>query len=190
MARPVGTGGIAPALTKVEIQRLLAVAGVQRQGLMYQALIQVCLSSARVGEATFLRRGQVEAEDGKIFPVIVLKPTENKSKTNGCIYLTSSAQTALVAYLASIPNLGPDQLIFPLNPNYASQLVSSLFKKAGFAPVYSSHSLRRTALQALAKQLPIWKVQQAARHKNIQTTISYMNRETKDIMDIASKLSY
>lgn len=170
------SGGQAPAITPVEVKRLLAVCRADPKfGLRNACLVSICLSGARVSEPLVLTVGAVSNGVGGIHQSFVLPASNSKNRKPRRIYLSGTAQRLLGEYLQQLgaSRLDPETLLFPIAKNYATRLVNSLMKDAGISS--TSHGLRRGAATELCERgVSIRTLQEVLGHTNISSTNYYL----------------
>lgn len=189
--RPKGvSGGQAPALTMQQLKTLMKVAGADPiNGLRNVAFLQILASGCRVSEPTHIRLCDVIDGKGGVVSSFVLGSSQNKSGRPRRVYLTEAAKKALAAYLEA-SSFDPNEKIFDLNPNYATQLVKRLMVDAGL-PHASSHSLRRTFAHALDDMgTKTQFISAALGHSTISVTVQYLDCSTSNAEKAVSNLRF
>lgn len=173
--RPAGTGtGKARELEPVELERLTAAATNPRD----RALVWLCVGAGlRVGEACTMNIGHV-GTDGSV----LVEGSRAKSRRSRRCYIAPRAAEYLGAYLATRPNAGHSEPLFPsqkggghMTANSGVHLVVRLMSAAGIQGA-SSHSLRRTHANTARRQgVDILIVQRQLGHARINTTAEYLS---------------
>ena len=137
-------------LTDAEVAKMRAwFAGRPRDG----ALLEVMLSSARVGEATALTVGDVW--DGQnVIPQVSIK---GEKGDRGKLLLTPSAQKAIRAWLDRLV-LSPETPLFPsektgrsLTTGQVRRILTDAFLRLGINGAVSTHSCRKTWARWMAE---------------------------------------
>ena len=140
------------ALKKTEIQRLLTVAAAGRHGLRDTAIVLVCLSGLRGGEAAQIRNSQI-LSSGKVTETFKLLRHQTKTSNTRNVFLTGQAIAACEAYLAVKKHLHDDGAFFETQKGEFSNVtmvkrLNLLLVKAGI-PNATSHSLRKSCASML-----------------------------------------
>lgn len=173
------SGGQAPALTTEQVKTLLRVTATGPNGTRNVALLHMLLSGCRVGEPLQVTRGQVLV-GGKVAESFTLGAATTKTKKARRVYLSATARRALSAWLDQQNSHDENDRIFPLNRDYAQQLVASLMKTAGIKG--SSHSLRRTCATMLSDSgVNVVTISEVLGHSDISTTSIYLARNTANV---------
>lgn len=173
MVRPAGQAhSINKALTDSQVKRLLDVASASTRDT---AIVWLCLSGCRIGEAVSIRFRDIMA-GGEVLGSFVLNRNATKGKATREVLLGSKARNAVKAHIATFNgDFEPDDRVIPLNPSYAATLIKSLMAKSGLDYRYSSHSLRKTfCTKAVLGKVNIAYIQRCMGHSNISTTNSYV----------------
>lgn len=172
MARPAGQAhSVNKALTDSQVKRLLDVASGSTRDT---AILWLCLSGCRIGEAVSIRFRDV-LSNGEVLGSFVLNRNATKGKATRQVLLGNKARNAIKAHIASLGDFEPNDRVLPLNPSYAATLVKSLMAKSGLDYRYSSHSLRKTfCSKAVLGKVNMAYIQKCMGHANISTTNSYI----------------
>jgi integrase/recombinase XerD len=189
IGRPKGTGtGKARELTTAEVERLTATTQPRDR-----ALVWLCLGAGlRVSEACTAKIGHL-GSDGSV----VIEKWSTKGKATRRCFISPVAITHIEAYLATRPDAGADEPLFPsrqgghFSANWGVHLVDQLFTVAGIKGA-SSHSLRRTHANALNRVgVNVTIIQGQLGHKHLSTTAVYLNpSETERAQEVARVVTF
>ena len=197
MARKPQAGPCRP-LTDEELARLRAFFQRQPREL---ALMEVMLSSARVGEALALKVADVydfakqdvktNADGTSIIPI------HGEKGDAGSLLLTPQAIAALRAWLKGLP-LCPDAPVFPsgqtreaVSDCRARQIFVAAFRELGLVGQLSTHAFRHTWAQKMADagMSAMW-LMQAGRWRSIESVLSYVRfSANKQALQVAQIMS-
>ena len=135
------------ALKREEIKRLLMVASSGRYGLRNKAIVLVCLSGLRGGEAAEINNSQI-LSSGKVTETFKLLRKQTKTSNTRNVFLTAQAIAACEEYLAVKKHLHGDGAFFESQKGRFSnqtmvKLLNRLLLQAGI-PNATSHCLRKS----------------------------------------------
>lgn len=193
MSRPANQAhSINKALTDAQVKRLLEVAGSATglTGRRNAALVWLCLSGCRIGEAVSVRYRDLVGSDGQVLTSFVLTGSQTKNSKTREVLLGSKARAALQAL---VDGLGSDcrdmDLVLPLNSSYAATLVKQLMLRSGLDYRYSSHSLRKSfCTKAVANKVNVRYIQKCMGHSSLAVTTRYVdefcNGSEKEVLNL------
>lgn len=170
-------------LTEAERKRLAAIINSKRHAVRNHTVVALSFyAGLRACEIAALRVGDVFDQTGAARDTIHLAAHQTKGSESSTVFVNKRLAAALGRYAQQYPArlAKPDAaLIFSakgsgFTPQTIVNLFQHLYKQAGISGA-SSHSGRRQFVTELAdKGVSARLVQEAARHKNLNTTMRYI----------------
>ena len=172
----------AKTLDERQLQRLLEFVTKTKSAKRNRAILLLThLAGMRIGECAALRVCDVVASDGSIRKDIDLSAAQTKGNKSRTVLLNQRMQAELAAYMQTVRVRDQKQPLFAtqrsagFTANSLTQVVNSIYKKAGFDGC-SSHSGRRGFITNLAEKGVSVRVMMAlAGHQNMSTTQRYID---------------
>ncbi|GHA60296.1 hypothetical protein GCM10008927_27280 [Amylibacter ulvae] len=174
----------AKLLTQAEQKRLTAIINSHRYSARNHAIFAFSfLAGLRACEIASLRVGDVFDETGKVRNTIYLKAGQTKGSEGNTVLVSKRLTIALCLFAAQYPQhiISPNAALFfsAKRGGFSPQTIVNLFARFyALANIRgaSSHSGRRQFLTELAdKGISVRVVQALARHKDISTTMNYID---------------
>lgn len=180
------------ALTVEEVKKLFSLINFQtRSGVRDYALMSICLGAGlRMGEALRLRLDDIMIDkEGGFCYLKIREPKNGYDHTQGLPDWAQEALSMLVSQRMTDTD-APNSTLFvrynskgkatkPLLFRTAARLMNKYYKLAGIKNK-STHSLRKTAIQQLARvEASIINIRDFARHKSVTTTEHYLDEIRK-----------
>jgi site-specific recombinase XerD len=160
-------------LTNEEIQQFMSVINNSEHKLLFKTLYGMAL---RVSEALNIKVSDVNLTEG----VVKLWDTKTASFQVGVIPNWLIGDMAQHIECNNLKN--SDKLFKITNRTYVWMLAKDYAQKARLNKEISTHTFRRSrALNLLNKGMALEKVSKFLRHKNISTTMEYLNITVDDI---------
>lgn len=189
VGRPVGSGGKALALTPVQLRTLFLVAGSGPQGVRNVAFLSILACGTRVSEPCTLTVADVLDPKGRVAESFVLKASNTKNKKFRRVYLNAFALQSLKAYIVSLGEVAGAERLFPLNINYATQLVRKIMHDSGIKT--SSHALRRTCATMMSENcVSVRTIMEVLGHASLATTQVYLETSPANISKAINNLKW
>ena len=176
-------------LTKTEFKRVLAVIDSNKYSQRNRAVLYLsCYAGLRACEIASLRLHDVVDDDRYVKSQIVLEKHMTKGNERQRVIVNSSLRKELQKYVnnACCDYSRNDAFIKSQKGDSFSaltivQLFARLYKKSGIEGA-SSHSGRRQFITTLAeKQVNVRVIQALARHRNLNTTMRYIDINDKKL---------
>jgi integrase/recombinase XerD len=134
----------------------------------------------RIGEIAALKTNDVFDDNYNIKDEIVLSKEQTKGNSSRIVLLNTNAKNEIIRYHRVFPRKLRDPLFVSksgkmFSPNSLCQVMGRIYNKSNISNA-TSHSMRRTFLTNLAdKGISIHILAALAGHKNISTTMVYLN---------------
>lgn len=182
-------------------QELPAVRTALERG--YYALRNLALfilgvrSGFRISELLSLTLGDVY-QNGKVVDRVSVARRNMKKKTEGrTVKLHAEAKTALERWIPELVKrhgFEPEGFLFrsreggnrPINRRQAWRILTSAYEKCGATGKLGTHAMRKTFAKRVHEKggRDLVKTQKALGHRNINSTVSYLSFDEKEIDDI------
>lgn len=174
----------AKTLTPQELRRVLDFIATRKHAARNRAmLLMTHYAGMRVGEVAALRIDDVQDANGKIRNEIRLDADQTKGCSGRVVFLSEKLQKELGKYLAVYQPIDHQQKLFytqkrmkeGFDANTLCQFFHHLYGAVGIEGA-SSHSGRRNFATSLsAKGISLRVIMRAMGHKNLATTILYVD---------------
>ena len=174
----------AKTLTAQELRRVLDYVATRKHAARNRIILMMSFyAGMRVGEIAALRINDVVDVNGKVRNEIRLDADQTKGSTGRVVFVSEKLQTELGKYLALYRPINQEQkLIYTqkrmkagFDANTLCQFFHHLYRAVGIEGA-SSHSGRRSfATSISAKGVGIRVIMRAMGHKNLATTILYVD---------------
>jgi integrase/recombinase XerD len=174
----------AKTFTPQELRRVLDHIATRQHAARNRAmLLMTHWSGMRVGEVAALQVRDVIDAQGAVRSEIRLDATQTKGKHARVVYINEKLRKELAKYIAQHPPINPEHKFFytqkrmreGFNANTLCQHFHHLYRAAGIDGA-SSHSGRRSYATAMSeKGIGIRILMRALGHRNISSTILYID---------------
>ena len=176
--------GSAKTLTNTELRRVLDYVATRKHAARNRAMVLMTfLGGMRVGEVASLRYADVFNSDGSVKSEIRLTSEQTKGMNGRIVFLSDRLKKELAGYIDKVPYRRVDGAFFytqknnnrGFTANTMAQHFLHLYRAVGIEGA-SSHSGRRTFATSLSsKGVGVRVLMRAMGHKNISTTIGYVD---------------
>jgi len=177
----------AKTLSKAEVRKVLDFVSTRRHAARNRALVLMTFyAGLRAIEVASLRYGDVLDGAGKIKAELWLSAWQTKGSEGRTVYVNTSLQKELAAYVRAVPSRDPDSRLFytqkrsgdGFTANTLAQFFHALYRKVGIDGA-SSHSGRRSFCTNLAAQgVGIRVLMACSGHKSLGAVQRYLDVNT------------
>jgi integrase/recombinase XerD len=175
--------GKAKTFTPTELRRVLDYIATRSHAKRNRAMILMThYAGMRVGEVAALTWSDVMSQDGQVRDEIRLNADQTKGRHPRIVFVSPKLRKELETYVRSVKTRDADWSFFytqkslrrGFTANTLAQYFFNMYRKAGMDDA-SSHSGRRSFATSLAsKGVGVRVLMRAMGHRNISTTIGYI----------------